>query len=80
MLTTAQKANFETLQNADRAGHLALLECTDSTTGELVPVVCAVNFDGEQYEFVPLARMFTGNPYDEVTPPNPDEAAEVDHG
>ena len=37
-----------------------------------VAVLCAVNRlpDG-QFEFVPLATMFSGNPYEAVNPPNP---------
>lgn len=34
-----------------------------------VYVVCAVNFDGKEYEMIPVAKMFDGNPYEEVEPP-----------
>ena len=48
---------------------LALLECIDSSSGEVRSVVCAVNRSGETFEFVPLAKLFAGDPYEEVMPP-----------
>jgi hypothetical protein len=63
------KKNFETILNAAKNGDLALLECQDAGSGEARSVICAVNRNGEGFEFVPLARLFAGNPYDEVTPP-----------
>jgi Family of unknown function (DUF6117) len=67
-LQKGDKKNFQTLLNAASNGHLALLECLDAASGETRSVVCAVNHVGEEYEFVPLAKLFTGNPYDEITP------------
>jgi hypothetical protein len=78
-LSRGIKANFRTLQNACEAGRLALLDCQDARTGEHVPVVVAINSDGEDYAFVPLAKMFVGNPYDELNPPNAEGAYWVDH-
>lgn len=65
--------NFKTLQLADKGGDLAMIECKDQMTGEYVAVIVAMGWDAEANEYVltPLARMFTGNPYDEVTPPGP---------
>jgi hypothetical protein len=71
-LSESIKANFNTLQNACKAGRLAVLDCQDAKTGESVPVIVAINLDGQEYAFVPLAKMFVGNPYDELNPPNPD--------
>jgi len=71
-LSRSSRANFETLQAACNAGRLALLDCQDAKTGESVPVIVAVNLEGQEYEFVPLARLRVGNPYDEFRPPNPD--------
>jgi Family of unknown function (DUF6117) len=68
-LQKGDKKNFQTLLTAASNGHLALLECVDSSSGETRSVVCAVNHVGEEYEFVPLAKLFRGNPYDEITPP-----------
>jgi hypothetical protein len=49
-----------------------VLDCQDARTGESIPVVVAINRDGEEYAFVPLAKMFVGHPYDELKPPNPE--------
>ena len=43
MLT--QHENFETLLSAARSGRLALVECRDSRTGEIVECLCATNQD-----------------------------------
>ena len=50
-----------------------MLECQLTATGETVPVICAANRlpDGGA-DFVPLAMLFDGNPYEAVNPPNPD--------
>ncbi len=66
------KSNFQTLERAFDEGNVAIMECTDRATGELVPVICAVQHSGDEaapIEMVPFARLFTGNPYDEVEPP-----------
>lgn len=65
------KANFNTMLLAAENKDLALLDCQDKKTGEQVHVVCAVYHDSEgQYNFVPLAKMFDGDPYEEVNPPS----------
>lgn len=63
-------ANFETLERAMRNGDFCLLECTDAKTGAPVYAICAAqrNRDGS-YEMKPLAKMFDGNPYEELKPP-----------
>lgn len=71
-------ANFETLRRACKAGDLALLDCRDKRTGQPARVIVAVHFDGAEYTFVPLARMFDGNPYDELDPPDPNGGGYVD--
>ena len=68
-----QKKNFETMQQAVKAGQVAIMRCTDAKTGEYVTVVCIVNEDEDSYEFLPVAKMFEGNPYDEVLPPSSKE-------
>jgi hypothetical protein len=74
MISEGYKHNFRTLQMAmARAGHVVLMECQDKATQKTVMTVCAVHVDDEgQYNFTPLAKMFDGNPYDELNPPNPD--------
>jgi len=68
-LLPGHKANFETIKRAVRNGDVALMSCTDKDTGEMVPVLCAVELHGGEYEFKPLAKLFNGNPYEEVLPP-----------
>lgn len=64
------KDNFETLRRACMNKDLALLECQDKKTKEIVIVVCAIGQDGEESVITPLARMFDGNPYEEINPPD----------
>ena len=61
--------NFETLKRAFKSGDVALMECNDSKTGEAVTVICMTNRVEDAIEFVPAARFFNGNPYDELNPP-----------
>lgn len=62
--------NFETLLDAVNEGLVALISCIDKETQKPVAVICAVNnHEGGDVSFVPLAKLFDGNPYDEVEPP-----------
>ena len=70
-ISEGYKTNFDTLLRAVHSGDAALLECQDARTGAQAIVICAVQRDGEEYQFVPLARLFDGNPYEELNPPNP---------
>ena len=84
-LLPGYKANFDTLLRAARAGDLALLECRSVARGEPVSVVCAANRLPEgAIEFVPLATLFDGNPYEHVLPPGSDPPlgpdAKIPHG
>jgi hypothetical protein len=68
--------NYNTLLRAAANKDLALMACTDRTTGKDVAVLCAVQPGGEgTLEFVPLAKLFDGNPYDELLPPGAERAA-----
>ena len=64
------RANFDTLCRGAISGDLALMECKDAKTGAPVVVICAVNTPDEDgmIALAPLAKMFDGNPYDEVVP------------
>lgn len=65
------RANFGTLQRAGRNGDLALMECQSREGGRKVYVICAARWDSraDEIQFTPLAKMFDGNPYEEVIPP-----------
>ena len=68
-ISEGHRANYQTLLRAAADGNLALMECRDRLTGQPITVLCAVQTDGEDIEFVPFAKLFDGNPYDEVDPP-----------
>jgi len=65
--------DFDTLSRAFAEDCVALVACTDRLTGELVPAICAVEFDGETYTLKPFARLFASNPYEELVPPCTEE-------
>jgi hypothetical protein len=67
--------NFETLRRAITKGKVCLAKCNDASTGQPVVALCAINQVGDQVEMVPLAKMFDGDPYQELMPP---ETPEVD--
>jgi len=68
-ISKGYKANFEQLLAAAKNGDLALLECTDKTTGEMRAVLCAVNRTSSEYQMVPFGHLCPGNPYDMYAPP-----------
>lgn len=57
-------ANFRTMVRAAENGDLALVTCSDATTGEPRYVICAVSFDGNEYLFTPFGHLADGNPYE----------------
>ena len=63
--------NFETLKHAFANGDVALMECQLVANGETVAAIVAVNRTGEDFEFVPFAMMFNGNPFEMLNPPDP---------
>ncbi len=71
-LLEGHEYNFHTLRRAILAGDAVLLECQLVATGEPVAVICAANRqpDGGA-ELVPIATLFSGDPYALVNPPNP---------
>lgn len=73
-MNEAIKHNFGTLLTAVRNGDACLVECKDVKTGEIVVAVCAIyQAENGDYNMVPLAKMFNGNPYEELIPPHPDD-------
>ena len=61
--------NFSTLLRACDNNDVCLMECIDKDTGKPVYTICVVNRVGEGYEMVPVAKMFEGNPYEQLIPP-----------
>lgn len=76
-ITEGYQRNFDTLKRAIRNKDAGLMLCEDVATGKPVVVVCAFLYDSEQttWEAIPLAKMFDGNPYEEVKPPMLETAA-----
>lgn len=68
--------NFKTLELAFRNRDLALLECKDAKTGETVIAVCAMRQVEGEHLVIPLAKLFNGNPYEELVPPWPNGETE----
>jgi len=64
--------NYETLLRAAKDGNLALLECYDENLKAKVATLVAVNFDGNEYDMVPLGRMFNLNDLANIRPPDSD--------
>lgn len=64
--------NLETLKRVFANGDAALVECKRVSDGAVVAMLCAVVFDGNQYNITPFAEMVNGNPYELYLPPNPD--------
>lgn len=69
MIPPGHKENFATLRRAFAESNVALMQCNNKKTGEPVYVICVMNRRRSETEFVPIAKFFDGNPYNEVTPP-----------
>lgn len=61
------RLDFEALKEEVRDKNITLVPCTDKTTGIMIPTVCSV--DRDDGSFIPLAKLFLGNPYEELNPP-----------
>lgn len=70
MLNPAHKTNLNTLIRAAKAGHMAVMEVRERSTGATRAAICAVGFDGREYAMTPFALMLEGNPFDELDPPD----------
>lgn len=63
------KTNMETLATAFEHGDNALVECTRKSDGKTVVLLCAIGFDGVEYQITPFAEMIDGNPFELYNPP-----------
>ena len=63
---------FDEVHGAAQANELCLIECVDRKTGKKVNVICSVSAGGGTAYMQPLAKLFSGNPYNEVVPPGLD--------
>ncbi|HQA79243.1 MAG TPA: DUF6117 family protein [Methanoregulaceae archaeon] len=71
MIAKGYKTNFETLKRAVKNNDACIVECRDKETGKPVIALCAVSIDPKTREHIlaPLAKLFDGNPYEELIPP-----------
>ena len=60
--------NFGTLLKACENNDVCLMQCVDAATGKPVYAICVVNHVDDEYQMVPVAKMFDGNPYEELIP------------
>ena len=61
--------NFKSALQAFANGNVCSMECVDSETEEYVAIICGINAtEDNEFELVPLARMFIDCPYEEVVP------------
>jgi hypothetical protein len=58
------RTNFNTLLRAAADGNLALMECTETTTGEPRYVIAAVGRDRRGIVMTRFGHLADGNPYD----------------
>ena len=73
-LSEASLVNFQTMLRAAKAGHLAIMECTEIASGETRAVICAVQQAPEgQIHILPFGHLCPGNPYEAYLSPPDDE-------
>jgi hypothetical protein len=72
MINDAVKQNFNTLCDAVKCNRIVIMECKRKKDGEIVNLVCVLNYEGDEVVFLPVAEMMTGDPFEDYYPPNPD--------
>lgn len=72
MISKKARLLFDNVCAAAHEHELCLTECTDRRTGKKVNVLCAATTEDGVVRLRPLARLFSGNPYNEVVPPGLD--------
>ena len=66
---------FDLLRQAFNRNRVALIECEEVATGDVVAVIAITrpNEAGDGIEFLPFAQMYKDNPYHEWRPPKPED-------
>ena len=72
MISKKARLLFDNVCAAAHEHELCLTECIDRRTGKKVHVLCATETENGAVRLRPLARLFSGNPYNEVAPPGLD--------
>ena len=69
LIPRKQRDSYMTLNEAALDHRLCLAQCEDIRTGAKTFVVCSIEQENGCTTYVPLARLFNGNPSNEVTSP-----------
>ena len=68
-LCDRDQRNLNMLATAFANRDIALIECQVIATGQVVPVICAVNRrPGGQMELIPFAELFRGDQFERLSP------------
>ena len=81
-ITEFEKRNLDTLISAVKSDRVCLISTFDLQEQQPATLICAVNYSPdahESIEFIPLARLCDGNPYDRFMPPG-GELPSLDQG
>jgi len=74
------KSNFEVIQAAAAAGHLAVVSAIRVVDGLNVSLLVAIHKDEEgMFCVTPFAEMIDGNPYEMYEDPTKDDEDEAPH-
>lgn len=69
MITKRAQLQFSSILSAAQMQALCIAKCFNITTGKPEYVLCAHSIIDSVEEYQPLAKLFQGNPFNEVTPP-----------
>lgn len=69
-LSDTNTERFAILEGAFQVGQVALMDVQRKSDGKSVAVICTYVENGDGYQFVPVAEMIEGNPFDGYNPPN----------
>jgi len=58
-----------TIVDAAHDHRLCVAICEDRKTGKKVQVLCESYVENGSVQYNPVARLFSGNPHNEITPP-----------
>ena len=81
LINESEKRNFDTLIAAMRADCVCLVSTFDHQDQQPAMLICAVNCLPDAYqpiEFIPLARLCDGNPYDRFSTPSYEFESQTD--
>jgi len=69
MITKRARLQFGTILHAAHNQTLCVTECQNRKTGKNEYVLCAHHMQNGTMHYSPLAKLFRGDPMNEVTPP-----------